>query len=245
MTDKSAKDRLYADPRDVIADFVFDERVADVFPDMINRSVPGYGTIIDMIALLASRCITPGSRCYDLGCSLGAATLAIAQGAGRAPCRIVAVDNSPAMLRRAQGALAALEEPPAIDLVCADVMDVEIESAAMVVLNFTLQFIPLERRTQLLRAIHRGMNHGGMLVLSEKIALPEDEAQRIFTELHHGFKMAQGYSELEIGQKRAALERVLLPETLALHKQRLREVGFETVEVWFQCFNFASLLAIK
>ena len=245
MTDKPAKDRIYADPRAVIADFAFDEQVAEVFTDMINRSVPGYGTIISMIALLAARCVTPGSRCYDLGCSLGAASLAIARGVGRTPCRIVAVDNSTAMLDRARRILAALDTSPPIDLVCADAMDVVIEAASMVVLNFTLQFVPLELRKQLLQAIQRGMNPGGMLVLSEKIALPDADAQGIFTELHHGFKMAQGYSELEIGQKRAALEKVLLPETLEQHVQRLREVGFGTVEVWFQCFNFVSILALK
>ncbi|MEJ2590135.1 MAG: carboxy-S-adenosyl-L-methionine synthase CmoA [Candidatus Thiodiazotropha sp.] len=245
MTDKPTTDQLYADPRDVIADFVFDDKVAEVFPDMINRSVPGYGTIISMLSLLAAHCVTPGSRCYDLGCSLGAASLAIARGVGRTPCRIVAVDNSSAMLDRARGILASLDASPPIDLVCADARDVAIEAASMVVLNFTLQFVPLELRRQLLQAIHRGMNPGGMLVLSEKIALPDADAQGIFTELHHGFKMAQGYSELEIGQKRAALEKVLLPETLEQHVQRLRAVGFGTVEVWFQCFNFVSILALK
>lgn len=245
MTDNPGKDRLYADPREVIADFVFDERVAEVFPDMINRSVPGYGTIISMIKVLASQCVTPGSNCYDLGCSLGAAALAIWQGVGQTDCRIVAVDNSPAMLHRAQGYLASLDEPPAIDLICADVMDVGIVSASMVVLNFTLQFIPLERRIQLLQSIHRGLRPGGFLVLSEKIEMPSVWSQEIFTELYHGFKMAQGYSELEISQKRAALDKVLLPETLEAHKQRLREVGFGTLEICFQCFNFVSILAVK
>jgi tRNA (cmo5U34)-methyltransferase len=245
MSDKSIKDCLYADPREVIGEFVFDERVAEVFPDMINRSVPGYGTIIDMISVLASRCVKPQSLCYDLGCSLGAATLAIRQGVGQRGCRIIAVDNSPAMLRRAQSYLVGMPEPTGIDFVCADVMDVGIVSAAMVVLNFTLQFIPLGRRVQLLQTIHRGLNPGGMLVLSEKIALPTEKAQQLFTELHHGFKMAQGYSELEISQKRAAIENVLLPETLEAHRERLHEVGFNTVEVWFQCFNFISILALK
>ena len=133
----------------------------------------------------------------------------------------------------------------AFELVCADVLEVPIESASMVVLNFTLQFIEPERRPQLLGRIYRGLLPGGILVLSEKIAPNSESTGRLFTELHHEFKKTQGYSELEISQKRAALERVLLPETLASHKQRLQEVGFKTVEVWFQCFNFVSLLAIK
>ena len=245
MTEKTPKDRLYADPREMITDFIFDDRVAEVFPDMIRRSVPGYGTIINMIAVVASRCVKPDSHCYDLGCSLGAAAQAIRRGAGATNCRIIAIDNSYSMLQRAKAFLGDTEELPAIEFVCADVQDVAIASASMVVLNFTMQFIPLERRYELLRTIHQGLEPGGVLVLSEKIAMSTIPAQRIFTELHHGFKMAQGYSELEIGQKRTALEKVLLPETLEHHRQRLREVGFDTVEVWFQCFNFVSILAIK
>ncbi len=245
MTEKPVKDRLYADPREVVTDFVFDASVAEVFPDMIKRSVPGYGTIINMIAILASHSVTPGSYCYDLGCSLGAAALAVSRGARQTECHIIAVDNSLAMLQRAHHYLSVIDDPPTIDLVCADIMDIAIVSASMAVLNFTLQFVPLEQRTRLLQTIYQGLRPDGVLVLSEKIALPSAKAQSLFTDLHHDFKKAQGYSELEISQKRSALERILLPETLACHKRRLHEVGFSTVEVWFQCFNFVSLLAVK
>ena len=249
MNDQPDKDRLYADPQKVTADFVFDERVAAVFPDMIQRSVPGYATIINMIGTLASRSVKPGTRCYDLGCSLGAAALAMHQGMGRAigpqAVPIIAVDNSQPMLDRARELLAQSDALPDIELRCADVLDVPIENASMVVLNFTLQFIDPAERARLLGRIHEGLQPGGILVLSEKIALPSDAMQQLFTEMHHSFKQAQGYSELEISQKRSALERVLLPESLDSHRQRLQRVGFETVEVWFQCFNFVSLLAIK
>jgi tRNA (cmo5U34)-methyltransferase len=245
MNECREKDRLYADPREVVADFVFDERVAAVFPDMIQRSVPGYATIINMIGTLASRCVTPAARCYDLGCSLGAAALAMHRGVGNHALPIVAVDNSPAMLDQARRKLAEAADLSAFDLVCADLLEVPIDKASMVVLNFTLQFIEPSQRPMLLQKIHQGLQAGGILVLSEKIALDSAPAQRLFTDMHHRFKKAQGYSELEISQKRTALERVLLPETLERHTSRLREAGFSTVEVWFQCFNFVSLLAIK
>lgn len=245
MSDGPNKDRLYAEPRARIADFVFDDGVAEVFPDMIQRSVPGYGTIITMIGAFASRYVVPDSRCYDLGCSLGAASLAMHQGIGSHSQPILAVDNSLAMLRRARKLLATTGDLSAFALVCADILDIPIEAASMVVLNFTLQFIHPQRRQQLLSQIYRGLLPGGILVLSEKIALASAPSQRLFTEMHHSFKKAQGYSELEISQKRAALERVLLPESLACHRQRLHEVGFSTVEVWYQCFNFVSLLAIR
>ncbi len=238
-------DRLYANQLTHIEDFVFDQRVVDVFPDMIKRSVPGYTTIIAMIGDLAERYARSDSRCYDLGCSLGAATLAMRHRIRAADCRLIGVDNSPAMIERCQQVIAADSGEVPVDLVCARVQEVNIERASVVVLNFTLQFIPLKERLALLEKIYAGLLPGGVLILSEKLAFDDQLHQQLMIELHHNFKRANGYSELEIAQKRSAIEQVLLPETLDTHRQRLRRAGFTSVDVWFQCFNFASLIAIK
>ena len=241
---KAPQDRIYADvqPR---TDFVFDERVADVFTDMINRSVPGYATIISMIGVLAERYCTPGSRVYDLGCSLGGATLSMAHHIQHQDYELIAVDNSPAMIDRFQDALSRSPAPLPITLQCADIYDIEIEDASVIVLNFTLQFIAPERREALMQQICRGMRPGGILILSEKIRLPDATLNELLINMYHQFKQAQGYSELEISQKRSALENVLIPESLEGHKTRLLTAGFSKVDTWFQCFNFASMIAFK
>jgi len=115
----------------------------------------------------------------------------------------------------------------------------------VVVLNFTLQFIPRELRDHVIRQIYRGLQPGGVMVLSEKVTFEDPHLDELNIELHHQFKRANGYSDLEIARKRSALENVLLPETLNCHKQRIAEAGFSSCDVWFQCFNFASLIALK
>lgn len=234
-------DRIFAEPIQSPADFVFDERVAAVFPDMLKRSIPGYATIIQMIGLLAAAQLPASGLCYDLGCSLGAAALAIQRAAPNR--RVIGVDTSLAMLTKARDALH--KEAPQIELIAADVQDVALQPTALAVLNFTLQFLPLTGRKAVLRRIYEALVPGGFLVISEKIAFDDSVLNKHFTELHQSFKKTQGYSELEISQKRTALERVLLPETLKVHQERLSEVGFELQRPWFQCFNFVSLLAIK
>jgi len=241
-TSRSERDRLYAERRAEVESFVFDERVAAVFGDMISRSVPGYATIVAMTGILARQHAMPGSRIYDLGCSLGAATAVMASGIEARSCDFIAVDNAPAMLQRAREQLAA-RGLAGVNLLCADIRDVVVERASVVVLNFTLQFLPVDQRLALLRKIRKGMLAGGVLVLSEKIAGATPEEERLLTELHHAFKQANGYSELEISQKRVALERVLLPETIEVHRQRLADAGFSKVNLWFQCFNFVSFVA--
>lgn len=239
-------DSIYASPLDELVDFRFDERVVDVFPDMIQRSVPGYGNIISMIGILTAKYAQQNSHCYDLGCSLGAASLSMRQRISQANCDIIAVDNSPAMIERAQQIFTADQSSTVpVKLICTDIENITIENASVVVMNFTLQFIPLNERLDLIKRIYQGLKPGGILILSEKISFEDQDSEQFQTEIHHDFKRANGYSDLEISQKRTALENVLIPETLVSHHQRLADAGFESSNMWFQCFNFISLVAVK
>lgn len=239
-----SQDRIYADPQARVEPFAFDEQVAAVFPDMIRRSVPGYELILQALPWLAARVVQPGSRVYDLGCSLGAGALSVRRGIRAEGCRIIAVDTSEAMIRRAGEWLGSFRSEVPVELVQGDVLEVAIEDASLVMLNFTLQFIPPERRVELLQRIRSGMRPGGVLLLSEKIALEDERMAHLITELHHDFKRGQGYSELEIAQKRQALENVLVPETLEAHRSRLRDAGFVSCETWLQHTRFISMLAM-
>lgn len=229
----------------MIVDFAFDETVAKVFPDMIRRSVPGYETIIALTGLLAEQYAQPESYCYDLGCSLGAATLAMRSRIRQPRCRIIAVDNAKAMTNRCQQHVREAGEGVEVEVVCADIQDITIENASVVVLNFTLQFVEPSARRALLEKIHAGLRPGGALVLSEKIAFADESEQQRMDALHVAFKKANGYSDLEISQKRTALENILIPDTLEQHQQRLQAVGFASIDSWFRCINFVSLLAVK
>lgn len=241
----SDRDQIFASPQKR-SDFVFDDKVASVFSDMINRSVPGYATILSMIGVLAARYCTPGSRIYDLGCSLGGASLAMAHQIEHRDYQLLAIDNSPAMTQRLQTLLQTPDTAALpIKVICDDVCDSEIRDASVVVLNFTLQFIAPARRDALIRRIAEGLRPGGILILSEKIRFPDESLNELFIDLYHQFKQAQGYSALEVAQKRAALENVLLPETIADHRQRLSDAGFSSCDVWFQCFNFCSMVAVR
>ena len=202
---------------------------------MIRRSVPGYETVIPLSALLASRHVESGSRVYDLGCSLGATTLALLDCIGDTPCEIVAVDNSNAMLERAR---AAREWDARVCFTHADVRDVEIRDASAVFMNYLLQFIEPDDRLELLRRIHAGMRPGGVLLVSEKLS-----GEHAFDAAHEDFKRANGYSDLEVSQKRAALENVMMPDTVKTHIERFADAGFHDVATWFRCLNWASFIA--
>lgn len=242
----SSTDTIFAAPIHKIGDFTFDDAVAEVFPDMIQRSVPGYSNIITAIGMLAQRFVTEGSNVYDLGCSRGAALLEIQRNVSSCKdVQIYGIDNSQAMVERCQLHLNSYHSSNPPTIICDDIQNTDINNASMVVLNFTLQFLAPEDRQLLLDKIYQGLRPGGVLVLSEKLTFDDETIDNQLIELHHQFKRANGYSELEVSQKRTALEQVLRPDTLTHHKQRLANAGFEHTELWFQCFNFASILAIK
>ncbi|MBD9416388.1 carboxy-S-adenosyl-L-methionine synthase CmoA [Pseudomonas sp. PDM16] len=245
---KQQPDRLFAQPQDQVPDFVFNEDVAKVFPDMIKRSVPGYPTIVENLGVLAAQFAQPHTALYDLGCSLGAVTQALRRHVRTDDCRVIAVDNSHAMVERCSEYLhaqdAMFQELLPVEVIEADILALDFQPASLVALNFTLQFVAPEQRQELLSRIRQALLPGGALILSEKLRFEDEAEHELLGELHLAFKRANGYSELEIAQKRSAIENVMKPDSLELHRERLLAAGFSKVVPWFQCLNFASLIAL-
>ncbi len=265
------KDSLFAHPLGDIEGFRFNEAVVDVFPDMLQRSVPGYEAIITQSALLASRYAQPQTRLYDLGCSLGATAIAMRDAlASRKQhsvdgIEIHAIDNAPAMVAACRSIIEMPSQSPKgnekdassigeneaaagsipILLHEADLEDHPLSDASVVAMNFTLQFVKPAARPALMHKIAEALRPGGALILSEKVCFTDSTVNEMHIDMYHAFKRRNGYSDLEISQKRSALEDVLVPDTLEQHQERLLEAGFRHCTVWFQCFNFASLIAIK
>lgn len=244
MATESPRDQIFAQPQQVV-DFAFTAAVADVFPDMVRRSVPGYETVISQLGVLARRYAQANSNIYDLGCSLGASTLAMALQVREPKVHYIGVDNSEAMIQRCEQRLERQLPAGSFQTICADICEVPMQQASVIVLNFTLQFIEPAARQALMQRIYEALLPGGILVLSEKIKFADPGEQAFMTELYMEFKRANGYSELEISQKRSALENVLIPDTLEIHQERLSLAGFKQTAVWFQNLVFASILAVK
>ncbi len=240
----SDRDRLYLQAGEEVAPFVFSEEVVRVFPDMIERSVPGYRLLLELTASLVRQAAQPQSRIYDLGCSLGAATLTARRAVQKPGVSMIALDNSPSMVARCRQIVADDNSIVPVEVIEGDVLDLPIGNASVVMMYFTLQFIAPAERAGLLQKIARGLRPGGVLLLAEKMSFTEP-VQSWMDRHHHDFKRAQGYSDLEIARKRQALERVLIADSRSSHHERLRAAGFDQVIDWFQCLNFSALVATK
>lgn len=234
------------DCNDYSSGFKFDYQVANIFENMISRSVPGYENVITMSGILASKFVTDNANCYDLGCSLGATSFSIQKHINAKNCRIYAIDNSKAMIERLESKLLISDVyPTPIIPILGDIQEVNMENNQLTAINFTLQFLKISERQSLLEKIYNSMSPGAVLILSEKIKSQNEEENNLLIDIYHQWKETNGYSKREIEKKREALENVLIPESIEEHKARLEKVGFKNFSVWFRCFNFVSMVAFK
>lgn len=239
------KDSLYRHIAPPVPPFEFDSQVAAVFDDMVHRSVPFYSEIIRRQAQLIERFYQPDTAIYDLGCSNGNLIIQLSRCMDARPYTVVAVDNSAPMLAAFRERLTGTALEQRITLQCEDLRRTPIENASVVVLNFTLQFIPPKDRDSLMTRIYHGLKPGGILLFCEKITHAHAGVAELQNDFHYTFKRENGYSDLEISRKREALEKVLIPESLESHLQRLDRAGFAAMDVWLKWFNFAALIAIR
>jgi tRNA (cmo5U34)-methyltransferase len=242
------RDELFQSTAVRPGDFRFDERTAEVFDDMLRRSIPFYAEQQSLIAELGKRFWIPGTAVYDLGCSTGTTLINLARELPEA-APLVGYDNSVPMLDKAAAKVAESGLESRVDLRFGDVSEdlsrLQLENASVVTLCWTLQFIPPAGRDGLIRAVHRGLVDDGVLLVTEKILTSSSTMNRFFIELYHTFKRRNGYSDDEILRKREALENVLVPYRSDENREMFRRGGFEIVETFFHWCNFAGFLCVK
>ena len=233
------KDRVFVKPQGHIVDFAFNEDVVTVFPDMIRRSVPGYELIIPMGGLMAARHLGATGTAFDLGCSLGASSVALLSQCSSPDIRVIGVDSSAAMIDQAKRTI----DDPRITFHCDDLLTTKVTDAKVVMLNFVVQFLPVKSRSELLQRIAKEMDPAGLVILSEKVQDENPQVQGFYDSTHLAWKRANGYSRLEVSQKRQALENVMRVESPQTHHERLLLTGFKDVVQWFHCMNWVSFAA--
>jgi tRNA (cmo5U34)-methyltransferase len=238
-------DNIFKTKQERSSDFKFDASVVDVFDDMVVRSVPFYLEFQRMITELAKDFAVPHTSLYDLGCSTGTTMLSLNKALDPS-IKFVGIDNSTEMLDVCRNNFERAKFVRAYDLEYRDLnRDFEIENASVVILCLALQFIRPIYRHKLLQAVYQQMNPGGCLILVEKVLAEEPSFNKMMIKYYYDFKRRNSYDEMEISQKREALENVLIPYKLSENVEMLMEAKFKSVETFFKWYNFAGILAFK
>ena len=244
MTEQSAKDTLFNIDA-VEEDFEFNERVVEVFDDMLDRSVPFYTEVIASTARLLDCFLHTHDTAYDLGCATGTSLLEFSRLLENKGLKFIGIDNSTAMLDKARLKSELYSKTNAVSFLEEDITKINHSGAGSFIVNYTLQFIRPLQRQSFIQRIYENLRPGGVLLLSEKVISNDRRLNREYINIYHRFKRTKGYSELEIAKKREALENVLIPFSIDENKVLLKSCGFESVDTYFQWFNFVSFIAVK
>jgi len=240
-----AKDEVFKENLGKIEDFTFNNNVASVFNDMVSRSVPFYHEIQRMITELAADFAVGGKSVYDLGCSTGTTLLNLDPVIDPA-IKFVGIDNSNDMLEKCGANFKAAGVKRPYDLKYGDLnQGVMIQDASVVIMCLTLQFVRPLYREKLVKSICDQLGDQGCLILVEKVLGEDSMFNRLFIKYYYDMKRRNHYSEMEISQKREALENVLIPYKLLENRELLLQSGFRYVDTFFKWYNFTGMVAVK
>jgi tRNA (cmo5U34)-methyltransferase len=244
-TAPSEQDRIFTEPAPLVKDFRFDAGTARVFDDMVSRSVPFYDEIQRMVTEIAAEFAVDGTNLYDLGCSTGTTLLELDRAVSPG-VRFAGLDNSEEMLAKAREKLAGNLARRPFRLERADLHEgFTVENASVVLMILTLQFIRPLHRSRVIRSIARGLNPQGCLIVVEKLTVSDSLLNRLFIKFYYDMKRRNGYSDMEIAQKREALENVLIPYRMEENRELLLSEGFRSCEEFFRWYNFSGMVAVK
>lgn len=232
-------DNIFKSPK--TKQFEFDESVASVFDDMLDRSIPLYEESIIFMADLIGRFFTQNATIVDLGCSTANTLLALYKKSLK--YRLLGYDNSSAMLEVARKKVEAFGAK--IELQEADIVNLDIPKSDVIIANYMLQFIRPLKREKFVKKIHESLNDKGFFIFSEKIIYKEKKLDKVMIDMYLEFKKQQGYSEFEISQKREALENILVPYTEEENRQMIKDTGFRDIQTLIKWGNFTTFLALK
>jgi len=240
------RDLNFAAPMKKALDFDFGEQTTQVFDDMLVRSVPFYDEIQHMIAEIVANLVEEKPVVYDLGCSTGTTLLMLATRLKNKNPRLVGLDQSVPMLNHARK---RAEQAGLTSMITWQQHDLNepliTDPSDAFIMNLSLQFIRPLNRERLVSNLYHSLKPRGCLILVEKI-IPEDSLlNRTYIELYYGFKRRNGYSDLEIAQKREALENILIPYRVNENLELLNRCGFKAPDTFFRWLNFAGFIGIK
>ncbi len=239
------KDNIFRKKKERITDFNFGRETASVFDDMLHRSVPFYDEVQRMICEITEDFAVDGTNIYDLGCSTCTTFINLDRHLNK-DVRFVGIDSSQDMLDRARKNLDEHHVTKGCELLCQDLnKGIQIENASVVIMSLTLQFIRPLYRNNIVSSIYRGLNEQGCFIVFEKVLGEDSIFNRLFIKYHYEMKKRNGYTELEIAQKREALENVLIPYRLKENEKLMLNEGFRYFDVFFKWYNFCGMIAIK
>ena len=238
IVNNDKKDEIQAEGK-----WMFDENVAEVFSDMLSRSIPDYETMRDLTFRMARKFIRPFSNVLDIGCSTGLSSQSLIECEEAKKVDFTLVDVSAPMLARCRE---RYKDNVRVDVCEWDIKDgCPVQRCSVVLSCLTLQFVPIEYRQSIVSSIYDSLQKGGAFLLVEKVLGSSNVIDNAMVEEYYNVKKENAYTEEQILSKRKSLAGQLVPLTLEWNVSLLRDAGFTWVDTYWRYLNFCGILAVK
>jgi tRNA (cmo5U34)-methyltransferase len=226
--------------------WVFDDEITRVFPDMLERSIPGYRSMREVVTRTATKYAAKNGCIVDLGVARGDALMPVVMEclANNTYC---GYDVSEPMLDAARESFGSLSPEGIVTIERHDLREglPEGDTWTVALSVLTLMFVPIEYRQQILADIYDRLDNGGAFILVEKVLGDDASLNTRLVEMYYDIKRQNGYDDDSIDRKRLALEGVLVSLRASENERMVRSAGFEQVECIWRYLNFAGWVAVK
>jgi tRNA (cmo5U34)-methyltransferase len=242
----------------------FDDEVARVFDNMLQRSIPDYETMREMVTELGAQFIEYYSNVLDIGTSRGDQIARfLSKGyedqverileddvPGIEGAEYIGIEISDPMIEAASRRFDGVNNVAIIKHDIREGLPINKwldpgDRLSLVTAVLTMIFVPVEARYRVLSDIHRHLETDGALIMVEKVIGEGPAMDELLVGQYQAFKARQGYTDEDIERKRLSLEGVLVPLQLSSHVANLKAVGFTHVDTFWRCLNFVGIIAVK
>jgi len=213
------------------------------FDNHIELSVPNYIHLIELIKNISTYFIKENTFVYDLGCSTGTLIKYFSLQNNNDNIKFVGIDTSKNLLPKDQQGNLIKMIGDHLSFECTDLKYYNFQKLSFATSIFTLQFLTIEDRINLLKKIKNSLIYEGALIVAEKIYMKTGLYQDIFTFAYYDFKK-DSFDTKDILAKQMDLRSVMRPITKEENEYIFSEIGFKFVE-FFRSLNFVAWILIK
>lgn len=225
--------------------WTFNAEVTNVFDNMLERSIPNYETMRDLIANIGFHYVQPKTSIIDIGCSNGLSIQPFIKHFGVYNTYKL-IDISKPMLQACRERYKGFMDMGIVDVEEMDLRhEFPLAHASLVLSILTLQFTPIEYRQKILNRVYASLEKGGAFLLVEKVLGNTDEVDSVLVDEYYRLKRDNAYTQEQIQAKRESLEGVLVPVTAKWNEDLLHNAGFTKIDCFWRYLNFVGWIAIK
>jgi tRNA (cmo5U34)-methyltransferase len=189
------------------------QEIANTFDNHVREQLPWYDMVAESVSYIIKNYLSENDTVVDIGASTGNMIDKIIPLVQERSCYITAIEKSETMFEKLKNKYA---NESCIELVDADVMDIQLPKAKVYVLFLTLMFIPVQQRVKLIQTIKNKCEKGGVIIIVDKVCNHLGYFSTVLKRLTMHFKLLQGAKPEDVLIKEMSLAGIQIPIDISL-----------------------------